>query len=92
MTEDPQRDVFTGAGPDDWVTQVPLVGGATVYEPGDTTGIRAPEDWDASGWDNERQPPKTLDEAREALDSRIANPHAPDGPTHAGAYDGDGDR
>ncbi|WP_284744321.1 hypothetical protein [Amycolatopsis sp. RTGN1] len=60
---------------------------AVVYEPGDPTPIKTPEEWDAEGWDAGRQNPKTLDEAREALDSRIAAHDAPDTEADAGAYD-----
>ncbi|GLY34825.1 hypothetical protein Amsp01_008490 [Amycolatopsis sp. NBRC 101858] len=58
-----------------------------VYEPGDPTPIKTPEEWDAEGWDAGRQDPKTLDEAREALASRIDAHDAPDTEADAGAYD-----
>lgn len=58
-----------------------------VYEPGDTTPIKSPEEWDAEGWDADRQQPKTLDEARTALAARIAAHDAPDTEADAGAYD-----
>jgi hypothetical protein len=60
---------------------------AVVYEPGDPTPIKTPEEWDAEGWDADRQSPKTLDEAREALAARIAAHDAPDIDAESGAYD-----
>lgn len=60
---------------------------AVVHEPGDTTPIRTPEEWDAAGWDADRQSPKTLDEARAALAARIAAHDSPDTEADAGAYD-----
>jgi hypothetical protein len=60
---------------------------AVVYEPGDPTPIKTPEEWDAEGWDADRQSPKTLDEAREALAARIAAHDAPDTEADSGAYD-----
>jgi hypothetical protein len=60
---------------------------AVVYEPGDATPIKTPEEWNAEGWDADRQNPKTLDEAREALAGRIAAHDAPDTEADSGAYD-----
>lgn len=59
-----------------------------VHQPDDSTPIKSPEEWDAEGWDADRQSPKTLDEAREALATRIAAHDAPDTEADAGAYDG----
>jgi hypothetical protein len=58
-----------------------------VHQPDDPTPIKTPEEWDAEGWDADRQDPKNLDEAREALAARIAAPDAPDTEAEAGAYD-----
>ncbi|UOZ07556.1 hypothetical protein [Amycolatopsis sp. WQ 127309] len=60
---------------------------AVVYEPGDTTPIKTPEEWAAEGWDSGRQNPKTLDEARAALAARIAAHDSPDTEADSGAYD-----
>ncbi|MEV6877024.1 hypothetical protein [Amycolatopsis sp. NPDC051128] len=86
-TEDAQRRAFTEAGPADWAAETALLAGALVYEPGDPTPIKTPEEWDAEDWDAGRQNPKTLDEARAALAARIADPHAPDTEAESGAYD-----
>ncbi|MEU0794709.1 hypothetical protein ABZ342_32000 [Amycolatopsis sp. NPDC005961] len=58
-----------------------------VHAPGDPTPIKTPEEWAAEGWDEGRQQPKTLDEAREALAARIAAHDAPDTEADSGAYD-----
>jgi hypothetical protein len=51
----------------------------------DDEPIRSPDEWRATGWDEGREPPKTLAEARAALAARVADPAAPD--TDATAYD-----
>lgn len=56
----------------------------------DPAEIVTPEQWEAAGWDAGRIGPKGLDEARAALQARIDDPHAPDGPEVAGAYDDGG--
>ncbi len=88
MTEpDAQRRAFTDARTEDWRAIPPL---GTIHEPDDPAAapIRTPEEWDAAGWDADRDGPKEVDEARAALAARIANPHAPDTAAVAGAYDG----
>lgn len=84
---DPQREAYVGAEDSDWAREAELLDGAVVHEPGDLTGVREPDDWHAEGWDADRQPPKSLDEAKEALAARIADPSAPDTEEHAHAYD-----
>jgi hypothetical protein len=69
------------------VTEPAKTDDAVVYEPGDTTPIKSPEEWDAEGWDAGRQSPKTLDEARAALAARIAAHDSADTEADAGAYD-----
>ncbi|WP_290049568.1 hypothetical protein [Amycolatopsis solani] len=64
-----------------------LLAGAVVHGAGDASPIKTPQEWDAEGWDADRQGPKTLDEARTALAERIADPHAPDTEAESGAYD-----
>lgn len=84
---DPQREAFTGADESDWARESDLLASAVVHEPGDLTGVREPDEWHVDGWDADRQPPKTLDEARAALAARIADPEAPDTDDQAHAYD-----
>jgi hypothetical protein len=69
------------------VTEPAKTDDAVVYEPGDTTPIKTPEEWDAAGWGADRQSPKTLGEARAALAARIAAHDAPDTEADSGAYD-----
>ncbi|MFD5089308.1 hypothetical protein ACFWMR_01810 [Amycolatopsis thailandensis] len=90
MTDfDPQRAAFVGASSEDWAAQAALLEGAVVHDPSDPDAapIRTREEWDAEGWDAERQPPKTVAEAQAALAGRIADPNAPDTAVVAGAYD-----
>jgi hypothetical protein len=54
-------------------------------------GIRLPDDYEAELWDAGREGPKTVDEARDALAARIADPNAPDSDEVAGAYDSEAD-
>jgi hypothetical protein len=58
-----------------------------VYEDGDPRPIAGPEEWEQTGWDTGREPPKTVGEAKAALAARIADPTAPDDESMAGAYD-----
>lgn len=60
---------------------------AEIYEDGDERPILPPEVFEAGAWDEEREPPKTLAEARAALATRIADPNAPDDESDSGAYD-----
>ncbi len=69
------------------MTETARTDDAVVYEPGDTTPIKTPEEWAAEGWDSGRQNPKTLDEARAALAARIAAHDSSDTEADAGAYD-----
>lgn len=75
---DAQHAEFAEAGESDWARSAVLMEDAVVHEPGDPETIMTPEEWDAAGWDNERQQPKTLDEANGALAQRLAMPEAPD--------------
>jgi hypothetical protein len=84
---DPQTEAFAGADEQDWAQSAALLEGCVVHEPDDDEPIREPEEWHAEGWDADRQPPKTVEEARAALAGRIADPDAPDTEDHAGAYD-----
>lgn len=88
-TNDEQRRAFVEATSSDWAAEAELLADAAIHLPDDPDAepIRTPEEWDADGWDEERDGPKSLDEARQALADRIANPHAPDTEAVAGAYD-----
>jgi hypothetical protein len=44
----------------------------------DAQRIVAPDEWDALRWDGARGVPKGVDEARQALAARVADPQAPD--------------
>jgi hypothetical protein len=85
---DPQHAAFADSDESDWAKSEELLAGAIVHEPDDPgdTPVRTPEEWDEEGWDAERQPPKTIEDARQALAGRIADPEAPDDASHAGAY------
>jgi hypothetical protein len=85
--EDAQRRAFTEAGPYDWAG-TDLLEVEAVHAPGDPDAppIRTPEEWDAAGWDADREGPKSLAEARAALAARIDDPAAPDPLAHLGAY------
>ena len=83
MTEprsDPQREAFADAGESDWARAAELLDDAVVHEPGDPDGepIRTPEECDTEGWDSERQPQKTTEEATSALAARVAVADSPD--------------
>ena len=87
---DPQSRIFRDATRDEW-DEVELVDNehATLddLEPDDATR-KTVDEYEAEGWDAERSGPKTLDEAREILAARIADPSAPETDAEAGAYDG----
>lgn len=80
MSTDPQYLAFAESGESDWAKAAQWLEGAVVHEPGDPDAepIRTPEEWDADGWDSERQPPKTLSESDTALVGRVADLDAPD--------------
>jgi len=52
----------------------------------DAPPTRTPEQWD--GWDADREEPKTIAEAAEALARRIDDPRAPDDLSVYAIYDG----
>lgn len=75
---DRQSEAFRQAGPDDWAPDLePNTAGAG--------RVLTPEEWDDLAWDHGREEPKSLDDAREALAARVADPAAPD--DDASAYD-----
>lgn len=82
---DRQSEAFRHATEADWAG-VDL-DECDVYPDGDDRPIRAPEDYEADGWDYGRESPKTVAEAKAALAARIDDPSAPDDETVAGAYD-----
>jgi hypothetical protein len=77
-SRDPQHDAFAEAGESDWAAAAQLLDDAVVHEPGDSESIMTPEEWHATEWDSERQPPKSAREATGALAQRVATPEAPD--------------
>lgn len=84
---DPQSRAYREAGPGDrWDGDLQAIG-ARVSQADDVSAVVLPEDYEDTGWDTGRVGPKSLEEAREALASRIADPHAPDSEAEAGAYD-----
>jgi hypothetical protein len=87
--DDAQRRVFTDATEADWATDTGVLGVTVVHHPDDpgAAPIRTPEEWDATDWDADRGSPKDINDARAALAERITNPHAPDTPAVACAYD-----
>jgi hypothetical protein len=87
--DDAQRCAFTEAGPPDWAAEADLLDSAVLHQPDDPDAppIRTPEEWNDEGWDDDRDGPKSIDEARAALAARIGDPHAPDTAAVAGAYD-----
>lgn len=89
---DPQSRAFREATEsdhwDDDVKALVAEHGAVYHEPvTDISQVRRPEDYEAESWDEGGQPPKTREEAREALRLRIADPSAPDAVAESGAYD-----
>jgi hypothetical protein len=77
-SRDAQYAVFAESGESDWAKAAELLEDAVVHGPGDPEGIMTPEEWHGTGWDSERQPPKTTEEATTALAGRVADPEAPD--------------
>lgn len=49
--------------------------------------LPGPDAYEADGWDIDRDGPKTIEQARETLAARIADPTAPDTENEAHAYD-----
>lgn len=88
---DPQSAAFRQATDiDRWDGDLPALvaqHGATVHEPIEGVAqIRLPEDYESDGWDVGRETPKTVEQAREALAVRIADPSAPDTAREITAY------
>ena len=53
----------------------------------DVSRIQLPHHYEfGTGWDADRDGPKTIEQAREALAVRIADPAAPDSEAEAGVY------
>lgn len=85
---DRQSQAFREAGPADrWDGDV-LALGARVHMPVDSVEhLVLPEHYEQGrGWDQHREPPKTLEQARAMLAERIADPRAPDSDAEAEAY------
>lgn len=98
---DRQSEAYRGAtDADHWdgdLEELTATGQARAHAPAASErGILLPEFYErhyqqGAGWDTGREGPKSLAEAREALAARIADPHAPDDESVAGAYDWDED-
>jgi hypothetical protein len=86
---DAQTRAFTDATPEELVSDgaQALLADSLRHPASDNPYVHSPADWDAAGWDDEREGPGTLEHAKAALAARIADPAAPDGPEVAGAYD-----
>lgn len=91
---DPQSAAFREATEVDcWDGDVEalIAAGGRRHEPlADAGHIVGPDEYEAAGWDDGREPPKSISEARAALRARITDPTAPDGDAERHAYDGDG--
>lgn len=85
---DLQAEAFRNADPADFTTDDEIADMLARGELADTTSAptRTPDEWEEQRWDAERSAPKTLDEARAALQARVEDPAAPD--TDATLYDG----
>ena len=89
---DPQSRAYREAtDADQWDSDVSALvaeHGAVYHEPVTAVGhLRLPEDYEAEGWDEGRERPKTRAEARDALRRRIADSFGPDTTAVLGAYD-----
>lgn len=82
---DRQSEAYRLASEADWAGV--NLAEADIYDDGDERPIRTPEEFESAEWDSGRESPKTIEEAREALVNRIADPNAPDDETDAHAYD-----
>jgi hypothetical protein len=84
---DRQSEAFRNATDEDhWSGQV--TDDDTVHqELRSLSDITLPDDYDDDEWDTDKDGPKSLEEARTALDERIENPEAPDDEIDRGAYD-----
>ncbi len=86
---DPQSRIFHESTPDEWDETTLLDkpdGTLDDLEPDDATR-KTVDDHEADGWDAERAGPKSLEQARENLAARIADPSAPDTDGEYTAYD-----
>ena len=84
---DAQSRAFRDATPDEWQESTLADNEHGTLDDLDPDGARrSVEEYEAAGWDAERTGPKTVDEARESLAARIADPSAPDTEDEAGAY------
>ena len=93
---DPQAAAFRNSTVADWIDDERMqamfaTGELTRWEPDDPAPIRRPEQWEADGWDSDREPARTPAQAREALAARIADPAAPDSEAESNAYDDSAD-
>jgi hypothetical protein len=89
---DPQSKAFREATAEDhWTDDISALieeHGAKYHEPvADISEIRSPEDYESDEWDVDREPPKSLEDAKASLAARISNPEAPDVDEDINAYD-----
>jgi hypothetical protein len=91
---DPQSRAYREAGPgDQWDGDIGALlaeGGAYRDPITDVGHVVPPDEFEAAGWDEGREPPKSPGDARMALLARIGDPRAPDTEDEAMAYDGNG--
>ena len=86
---DPQSRIFRDAQPDELSDYGLLDHPQGTLEDFDPQPGKTREDYEAEGWDSERAGPKSLEQARENLAARIADPACPDTDAEAGAYNDD---
>lgn len=84
---DRQSDLFCGADQSTWYSAELLEHPNSTLDDLVPAELRRIEEYEADGWDAERAEPKNLDEARENLAFRIADPYTPDSEHESGAYD-----
>jgi hypothetical protein len=102
VTDTNAQEEFTPTGPqsrafreatdadhwDDDINALVQLEGAVHHEPiTDISRIQLPEYYQAQEWDKDRDDPKNVTEARDALAVRIDDPSAPDTNAEASAYD-----
>lgn len=89
---DRQDEAFLKMKPEDaWDGTLRNLPGSVYHEPlrdnEQLTQIKLPEEWEDENWDEGRERPKTVEEAKDALAERIDDPQAPDGEESRNAYD-----
>ena len=75
---DAQSRAFREASTEDLVSDqqlMALIENGELLAPNPDDPIKSPDEWHATGWDEGRQDPKSLEEARDALRSRATQSH-----------------